>query len=247
MGRSRLAPGGPVQHVVNRGANRRQIFSCDDDDARFERLVERTVFVRRMRVCAHALMPNHFHFVARAENDGDLSRFMQDLTAARARLWRDSNGSVGLGAAHEGRHRAFPVQDDDHFLRACRSVERDPVAAGLVKSAADGRWSSLGRRIEGDTKSNGWLISDWPVPRGDDWLATGDAGPRPWELAAWSESLESGAPLGDAELARHALEPLERLPRPMGRSRRVGSELTSSGVREVSTIARRACSEPMTC
>ena len=39
-----------------------------------------TLRVAPMRICAYCWLPNHWHFVAWPEHDGDLSQFMQRMT-----------------------------------------------------------------------------------------------------------------------------------------------------------------------
>ena len=48
-------------HVLNRGVGRRVLFAKDEDFLAFERVVEETLRTRRMRLCAHCLVPNHLY------------------------------------------------------------------------------------------------------------------------------------------------------------------------------------------
>ncbi len=41
-----------------------------------------------MRICAYCWLPNHWHFVAWPEHDGDLSRFMQRMTNMHTQRWQ---------------------------------------------------------------------------------------------------------------------------------------------------------------
>jgi putative transposase len=76
----RIAPGGMVFHALNRGVGRMRIFSNDRDYLAFEELIDETARLYPMRILAHCLMPNHWHFVLWPEDDGDLSAFLQRLT-----------------------------------------------------------------------------------------------------------------------------------------------------------------------
>ena len=58
----RVAPGGMVYHVINRGVGRQQLFFTDDDYLAFERVIVETLSKRPMRILGYCLMPNHWHF-----------------------------------------------------------------------------------------------------------------------------------------------------------------------------------------
>jgi REP element-mobilizing transposase RayT len=77
-----------VFHVLNRGVGRRTLFEKDADYLAFETVLEETLRIRPMRICAYCLMPNHWHFVAWPEQDGHLSAFMQQLTNTHMKRWK---------------------------------------------------------------------------------------------------------------------------------------------------------------
>jgi len=55
---ARIAPGGMVFHVLNRGNHRMPIFEADQDYLAFLRVVRDTLEKKPMRVLAYCLMPN---------------------------------------------------------------------------------------------------------------------------------------------------------------------------------------------
>lgn len=61
-----------VFHVLNRGVGRRNLFGKEADFLAFERVMQETLRVRPMRVCAYCLLRNHWHFVLWPERDDDL-------------------------------------------------------------------------------------------------------------------------------------------------------------------------------
>lgn len=106
MSRSaRIAPGGMVFHVINRGVGRMTIFEKEQDYAAFERILQETLECRAMRICSFCLMPNHWHFVLWPENDGDLGAFMQRLTITHVRCWQERCAHVGA------REKSLPSQN----------------------------------------------------------------------------------------------------------------------------------------
>ena len=84
---ARIAPGGLVYHVLNRGVGRMRLFSKEKNFAAFEDLLEETLESWPMRVCTYCLMPDHWHLVLWPKQDGDLAAFMQQLTTKHVRRW----------------------------------------------------------------------------------------------------------------------------------------------------------------
>jgi putative transposase len=50
-----------VFHVVSRGVERMRLFLKDADFEAFQRIIEKTLQTRPMRICAYCLMSNHWH------------------------------------------------------------------------------------------------------------------------------------------------------------------------------------------
>ena len=113
---ARQAPGGIVYHVLNRGVGCMRLFDKDGDYEAFERVIEETLALRPMRLCAYCLMPNHWHLVLWPRHDGELAAFMQRLTITHVRRWLEHRHRVGMGHIYQGRYKSFPVQSDVHYL-----------------------------------------------------------------------------------------------------------------------------------
>ena len=58
-------------HVLNRANGWLRIFKKPDDFHAFERVLEEAKERFRTRICAYALMSNHWHLVLRPEADGE--------------------------------------------------------------------------------------------------------------------------------------------------------------------------------
>jgi putative transposase len=83
-------------------------------------------------------MANHWHLVVWPERDGDLSEFMRWLTVTHTQRWHATHHTQATGPLYQGRFKAFPVAEDEHCVRVLRYVERNPLRAGLARSAP--RW-----------------------------------------------------------------------------------------------------------
>ena len=105
---ARVAPGGMVFHVLNRGVGRMQLFDKAGDFQAFERVLEETCHDTPMRICAYALMPNHWHLLLWPQHDGDLASFMQRLTITHVRRWQEHRHDVDWGTSTRADISRFP-------------------------------------------------------------------------------------------------------------------------------------------
>lgn len=222
---NRVAPGGWVFHVLNRGNARQEIFEDDGDYLAFEALLGETAERFRMRLLAYCIMPNHWHMVIWPREDGDMGRFMQRLTTTHVRRWHLHRHSVGYGHLYQGLYKSFPVQQDEHFLTVCRYVERNALRANLVPRAEDWRWSSLAvrRMTPAQAKRNEVpLLADWPVDRPRDWLRAVNAAQSEEELDALRRAVQRGRPFGTPVWEKQAATRLglQSTLRPRGRPRK---------------------------
>ena len=192
---ARLAPGGMIFHVLNRGVGRMRLFLRDADFEAFERILAKTLETRPMRILSYALMPNHWHLVLWPQHEGDLGAFMQKLTITHARNWQEHRQRVGYGHLYQGRYKSFPVESDEHFYQVVRYVERNALRAGLVRQAENWRWSSLWRRLHGTPEEQA-LLSDWPLPQPRAWKQYINQPQTEAELAALRRSVQRGQPYG---------------------------------------------------
>jgi putative transposase len=206
-----------VYHVTNRGNNRAKVFHKPADYHAFLTLIEQARDRLPMRVLAACLMPNHFHLVLRPHKDGDLSRFMQWLLTSHVRRHHRHRG--GSGHVWQGRFKAFPVKRDRHLLVVIRYVERNPLRANLVKSAADWPFSTAAMRSH---KSRPKWLAQPPVPLPRNWAALLNRPQTPAEERALRNSLSRNAPFGDPAWQKRtaAALGLESTLRPRGRPRK---------------------------
>lgn len=193
---ARVAPGGFVFHVLNRGNERRPIFESDGDYLAFLRVLRETAEHVPVRILAWSLMPNHWHLLLWPREDGELGQFMQRLTTTHVRRWRLHRQSVGHGHLYQGTYKSFPVQDDDHFYAVCRYVERNALRARLVKRAQAWPWSSLGAKANAAAAEESPSPATWPVPRPRDWTDHVNEPQTEAELEAIRVSIQRGRPFG---------------------------------------------------
>jgi putative transposase len=188
---ARASIGGICYHVINRGNGKAEVFHKAEDYYRFTEMMYQSCARLPMRVVGWCLMPNHFHLVLWPFEDGDLSHWMQWLMTCHVRRYHRHYQSDGH--IWQGRFKAFPIQQDEHYLTVLRYVERNPVRAGLVERAEDWRWSSL---YPADAPRAIRLLSPGPAERPAHWLAMVNHTESERELDALRLCVNRGRPFG---------------------------------------------------
>lgn len=135
-----------AHHVTQRGNRRQPVFFSDDDRIAYLDLLAEAICAHGTRCLAWCLMDNHVHLVL-VPRDADGLR--ATLGEAHRRYTRRINFREGWrGYLFQGRFASYPM-DDAHLMVAVRYVEQNPVAARLVGSAEDWRWSSARAHVAG--------------------------------------------------------------------------------------------------
>jgi putative transposase len=128
-----------IYHLFSRGSNRQAIFLAEPDYQDFAGLLDEALRLHGIDVFAWALMPNHWHLMARSPTGG-LSTVMQRVNHRHALRFDKRWGR----RAHlfENRFGAVLQESEEQLLWTLRYVVRNPVEAGLWASPADARWTS---------------------------------------------------------------------------------------------------------
>jgi putative transposase len=86
------------------------------------------------------MMRNHIHLLATPDSKMSLPSLMQGLGRNYVRFF---NGRYNrTGALWGGRYKDALLHDERYWLTCMRYIELNPVRAGIVKHAAQYRWSS---------------------------------------------------------------------------------------------------------
>jgi putative transposase len=163
----RVFPVDSVLHVVNRGNDRRTLFSNSVEYAMFRELLDDSRSRLNVPLLAFVLMPNHWHLVLQPHQPAELSRFLHRVTGIHAKRTRRASDTVGEGHVYQGRYHSVLLETPRRFINAIRYVEANPLRAGLVPRAELWPWSSLNERMR-----DAGTLDDGPVvlPRDETWL-----------------------------------------------------------------------------
>jgi len=172
-------------------------------------------------VLAYCLMTNHVHLVVVPAAIDGLHRMLKPLHMRYAQRINRARGWKG----HLWQGRFFSSSlDEEYLFAAIRYVERNPVRAGMVSTAADYKWSSAAARCglrddEVLCAKQEWgavlgAIGDWSA-----WLAEGDD---TGQLTRLRRNVDCGLPCGAEEFVRRLEDVAGRCLqyRPPGRPRK---------------------------
>jgi putative transposase len=223
---NRLAVGGCVHHVLQRGIDRRPIFRDAADFLRMQEDLAELCRAGGLAVHAYVLMPDHFHLLVSPSQAEGLSRTMQALGRRYVRWFNQRHGRAGT--LWEGRFRSTIIEPERYLLDCMRYIELNPLRAALVADAATYPWSSLAHHLglAADPLVTDhpryWSLGNTPFDRQ---AAYARLCAEPLDgavLASVRDSTHRGWPLGDAAfieaLARRTERRLVR--KPVGRPRR---------------------------
>lgn len=150
---------GHIYHVYNRGAHQLTIFRRPRHYRKCVGLLEKYSIRYRVSLIARCLMPNHYHLIVRQDADGSISRFLQTTFNSFVQyynLLESHSGTLFQGAA-----KSTEIDTDEYLLQALRYVHSNPVAAKLVKNAADWEFSDCALWVgDSDMKFPGRSIRD---------------------------------------------------------------------------------------
>lgn len=128
-------------HVYNRGVDRGSIFFKARDYEYFLKIMAESLAGVNLNLMLHCLLPNHFHFVVQQAKSHAVSQYMKRVCETYAKF---INGSrLRSGHLFQGRYKVKHVEEPGSLLRLSHYIHFNPVAAGLVSSVFDWKYSSL--------------------------------------------------------------------------------------------------------
>jgi len=126
---SRLDAPGTLHHLIGRGIDRTKIFRSGADRKDFLNRLSNLCREGALTVYAWALMPNHFHLLARTGNQG-LSKSMRRLLTGYVVSFNRRHKRYGH--LFQNRYKSIICEDDPYLLELTRYIHLNPLRAGVV-------------------------------------------------------------------------------------------------------------------
>ncbi|KKR39311.1 MAG: hypothetical protein UU18_C0011G0023 [Parcubacteria group bacterium GW2011_GWB2_40_8] len=142
-----------IYHIVNRGVDKRKIFTNDKDRFRFvhnlfefndqDNVVNNVYFFekpntidvrrqykkkkRKLLVVIHAfcLMDNHYHLLVSSKVNGGIPKFMKKINMGYSKYFNIKYDRSG--ALFEGRHKKILIKDEAHFIHLPYYIHLNPL------------------------------------------------------------------------------------------------------------------------
>ncbi|MCP4360480.1 MAG: transposase [Chloroflexi bacterium] len=144
---------GHYYHIYNRGVDKRPIFHEADNYIFLLHRLKKYALQFQITVIAYCLMPNHYHFLLRQDNDQSISIFMQRVFNSYTKAFNKRYHRSGPLFA--GRYKAKHVADDQYLLHLCRYIHANPVKDGFVTAPEEWQY---GNYLEWIGEREGTLI-----------------------------------------------------------------------------------------
>lgn len=141
---------GAHYHVINRGLEKRNIFSDAQDFSFFLRLCQQAKRLYNFEVYSYCLMNNHYHLFLRT-NEGNLAKIMKYINGIYAQYFNQRYERVG--PLFQGRYKSPLVQLDSYAMQLAKYIHLNPVQARLVNYPDEWLWSSFSSYIKQSTDS----------------------------------------------------------------------------------------------
>jgi REP element-mobilizing transposase RayT len=135
--RKRSASG--IYHIILRGLNKQTIFSDEEDNDEFIRIISECKRLSGYDLYAYCLMGNHVHLLIK-EGSESIEQIMKRIgTRCVARYNRKYQR---CGHLFQDRFKSEAVEDDGYFLSVLKYIHQNPQKAGLCKGPDLYLWSS---------------------------------------------------------------------------------------------------------
>jgi len=96
-----------------------------------------------MCIYGYVVMPEHVHLLVNEPGQGSLADAIHFLKLAFSKRLMSSRGNTEPSIFWQKRYYDRNVRDEEEFRVKLRYLHRNPVKRGLVKDAADWKWSSF--------------------------------------------------------------------------------------------------------
>jgi len=219
---ARVVAVGYPHHITQRGNYRQDIFTDDNDRAKYLSLLARQRECYGLRILGYCLMTNHVHFIAVPEQEDSMGNVFKYVNMKYSQYY---NKKSGAGGGHLFQGRFFScVMDERHTVVCARYIERNPVRARMVRKPTNYEWSSARIHCSRDLVDTMGVQAFFKVTgeREDRWDEFINEPDNTDEIRAIKQQTRKGRPLGGETFIKRLEKKLERSLqlKPLGRPKK---------------------------
>ena len=130
---------GEIYHIVQRGNNRDNIFSSDDDKKLLLNIIRKVKQNMSFDFLYYTLMDNHYHMVIRMKDDS-ISDVMQRINWAYSTRFNRKHSRCGTIFGQ--RFRAYHVKNNKYLRALIKYIALNPVRSKLASRPDGYKWSA---------------------------------------------------------------------------------------------------------
>jgi len=134
-------------HLVQRGNNRREVFSDHADRQYYLALLKRYAQKQAVSILAYCLMSNHVHLLVRPGPSSNLPKMMQGIALCYTQAFNRKYGQTGR--LWESRYYSSVVEEERYLWAVSCYIEQNPVRAGLTSYPEKYPYSSAAAHMLG--------------------------------------------------------------------------------------------------
>ena len=131
---------GEYFHLYNRSVDKTLLFKNDEDYQYFLTKIRPKIITYPASVFAYCLMPNHFHFLLRQDDDEPIYKIFNDLNNSYVKHY--NNKYSRSGHLFQGQLQHKRIKKDNYLVSLCQYIHYNPKKAGLVKDLSDWKFSN---------------------------------------------------------------------------------------------------------
>jgi putative transposase len=144
---------GQFYHIYNRSVGRQPMFREEENYLFLLRRVQKYASTFDITVVAYCLMPNHYHFLLRQDDQTPAGQLPQRVFNSYTKAFNKRYDRTGT--LFEGPYKAIHVDLDCYLLHLCRYIHANPVKHGLVSDLEQWPYSNY---LEWIGARNGRLV-----------------------------------------------------------------------------------------
>jgi len=184
-------------HITQRGNNREDVFFGEEDRNLYFKLLKRNSEKYCLVIWGYCLMPNHVHLIATPLESYSLAKtigvthleytgYINKRYGRKGHLWQNRFYSCAL--------------DEEHFWKALRYAEANPVRANMVQYAWEYPWSSSVAHIGGVEIGRLIDVDAWKkIQNFKNWRNVLSEIQNTQEIDCIRHNTSTGRPLGDEQ------------------------------------------------
>ncbi len=121
-------------HIINRGVEKREIFSERKDFYKFLEIIDEYAKIFDFEISSFCLMNNHYHLLLKTNRE-NLSQIMKHINLKYAVYFNKKQKRVGH--LWQGRFKSWYVYDASYLTSLIKYIEFNPIESGIGKKIGE--------------------------------------------------------------------------------------------------------------